>query len=98
MFTVFFTIAGASENEYPPQKKMFLMIKSMCTHLGRYQWFFRADDDVFVRHVELLDWLHKLNPNVPHYIGSFGFGRADVVARLDLAKPFCMGGPGVIMR
>ena len=36
------------DDEYPPQKKSFTMIKFMYdNHLDDYEWFVRADDDVF---------------------------------------------------
>eukprot|EP00117_Sycon_ciliatum_P041529 scpid47287/ scgid30360/ Chondroitin sulfate synthase 1; Chondroitin glucuronyltransferase 1; Chondroitin synthase 1; Glucuronosyl-N-acetylgalactosaminyl-proteoglycan 4-beta-N-acetylgalactosaminyltransferase 1; N-acetylgalactosaminyl-proteoglycan 3-beta-glucuronosyltransferase 1; N-acetylgalactosaminyltransferase 1 len=90
-------LKGAPQSEYPPQRKMFLMMHSMCASVGTYQWYLRADDDVFVRREALLEWLTKLDPHTPYYIGSFGFGRQDVMERLDLRGSFCMGGPGVIL-
>lgn len=38
------------DDSYPPQKKSFLMLQYMWERYGnRYEWFLRADDDLYVR-------------------------------------------------
>lgn len=38
------------DDSYPPQKKSFLMLQHMWERYGdRFEWFMRADDDVYVR-------------------------------------------------
>lgn len=38
------------DDSYPPQKKSFMMLKYMHEHhLHEYEWFMRADDDVYIR-------------------------------------------------
>nr|CAD7597220.1 unnamed protein product [Timema genevievae] len=38
------------DDSYPPQKKSFLMLQYMWQNYGdRFEWFMRADDDVYVR-------------------------------------------------
>ncbi|KAJ4451663.1 hypothetical protein ANN_03133 [Periplaneta americana] len=38
------------DDSYPPQKKSFLMLQYMWERYGdRFEWFLRADDDVYVR-------------------------------------------------
>ncbi|VDM99879.1 unnamed protein product, partial [Onchocerca ochengi] len=39
---------------YPPQKKSFVMLKWMADHyLDDFDWFMRADDDLYVRGEQL---------------------------------------------
>uniref|UniRef100_A0A8C5QA73 Fringe-like glycosyltransferase domain-containing protein n=1 Tax=Leptobrachium leishanense TaxID=445787 RepID=A0A8C5QA73_9ANUR len=38
------------DDSYPPQKKSFMMIKHMHdNYLDKYEWFMRADDDVYIK-------------------------------------------------
>ena len=38
------------DDSYPPQKKSFLMLQYMWERYGdSYEWFLRADDDVYIR-------------------------------------------------
>ncbi|OQV14696.1 Chondroitin sulfate synthase 1 [Hypsibius exemplaris] len=85
---------------YPPQKKSFLMLKYMHDHLlDDFEWFMRADDDVFVRGDKMEDFLRSLNSSKPLFIGQAGMGNKDEFGMLSLApgENFCMGGPGIII-
>ena len=84
---------------YPPQKKVYRMLAYMHdNYINHFNWFLRADDDVYIRIPELLKFLSKLDPGELHYIGSPGFGRENDLKRIKLHQHerFCMGGPGVI--
>ncbi|XP_066273498.1 chondroitin sulfate synthase 1-like isoform X1 [Branchiostoma lanceolatum] len=88
------------DDAYPPQKKSFLMLKYMHDHyLDQYDWFMRADDDVYIKGDKLENFLRGVNATRPLYIGQTGLGNAEEFGRLslDAGENFCMGGPGMIM-
>lgn len=93
-------VALPSVNDhYPPQKKSFMMLKYMHDHfLDKYEWFMRADDDVFIKGDKLDEFLHGINSSRPLFIGQVGTGKADELGKLALSaeENFCMGGPGMI--
>ena len=85
---------------YPPQKKAFLMLKYMHDfYLDQFEWFVRADDDVYIKGQKLAKFLTSVNSSETYYIGHSGTGRKDEKGTLGLSdsKTYCMGGPGVIM-
>ena len=85
---------------YPPQKKSFLMLKYMHDlYKDKYEWFMRADDDVYIKGDELGKFLRSINSSNPHFIGQAGLGNKDEFGRLHLDKNenFCMGGPGMVL-
>ena len=89
-----------NDNEYPPQKKVMAMLKYMYkNYIDEYQWFMRADDDVYVRTDELKRYLQNLDGFGDTVIGQGGIGKRPKVHKLGLVKHecYCLGGPGVIM-
>ena len=87
------------DDSYPPQKKVYRMLKYMHDkYIDKYNWFMRSDDDVYVRVPELLQFLSNLDPSEDLYIGSPGMGKKEDLARIKLMEHerYCMGGPGVI--
>ncbi|XP_061590533.1 chondroitin sulfate synthase 3 [Cololabis saira] len=87
------------DDSYPPQKKSFMMLKYMHDHhLQQYEWFMRADDDVYIRGEKLELFLRSLNSSKPHYLGQTGLGMPEELGKLALepGENFCMGGPGMI--
>ncbi|RXG54729.1 Chondroitin sulfate synthase 1 [Armadillidium vulgare] len=87
------------DDVYPPQKKSFMMIKYMYDNfINDYEYFMRADDDVYVRTDRLEKFLKSVNSSKPHYIGQAGRGNQDEFGHLALSNKenFCMGGPGMI--
>lgn len=85
---------------YPPQKKSFAMIKWMYdNYLDEFQWFMRADDDLYVRNEKLQSFLRSLDANKAHMIGQAGLGKGGEYGQLSLGAKdnYCMGGPGVIL-
>ena len=85
---------------YPPRQKMFAMLDYITTyHLHEFDWFIRADDDVYLHNRNLQEILYKLNPNEKLYLGAPGKGLTEDVKRLQLLshERFCLGGTAVIM-
>lgn len=84
---------------YPPLKKAFGVMQYMYDHfVNDYDWFIRADDDVYMRGSKLMDLLHSMDANEIVSLGRAGEGRADDMDRLQLLKHerYCMGGPGMV--
>ncbi|XP_018119598.1 chondroitin sulfate synthase 3 [Xenopus laevis] len=87
------------DDSYPPQKKSFMMIKYMHdNYLDKYEWFMRADDDVYIKGEKLEAFLRSLNSSKPLYLGQTGLGNIEELGKLGLepGENFCMGGPGMI--
>ena len=61
-------------NAYPPQKKSFLMLRHMAVHYSKeYNWFLRADDDVFINFNTIHSFLQSIyieNNEKLFYIGQ----------------------------
>uniref|UniRef100_A0A1B6M1P9 Hexosyltransferase n=1 Tax=Graphocephala atropunctata TaxID=36148 RepID=A0A1B6M1P9_9HEMI len=88
------------DDSYPPQKKSFLMLKYMWDNFGdKFEWFFRADDDVYIRTERLEYFLRSLDSRKPYFLGQAGKGNQEEFGLLSLEydENFCMGGPGMIM-
>lgn len=88
------------DDSYPPQKKSFMMLQYMWEHFGnKYEWFLRADDDVYIRPNKIEGFLRSINSSKPHFIGQAGRGNQEEFGLLSLEydENFCMGGPGIIL-
>ena len=93
-------LKGVPDHVYPPLKKAFAVMKYMYTHhINEFNWFIRADDDMYVRTKNLTDLLLQMNPYERVYLGRAGTGRKEDLKRLELLphERYCMGGPGVIL-
>ena len=87
------------DDTYPPQKKVFRMLKYMHdNYINEYNWFLRADDDVYIRVPQLIQFLNTLDSNKMVYMGQPGMGKAADLERIKLRadEHYCMGGTGVI--
>lgn len=92
-------LIGVPDGVYPPFKKAFAVMQYMYDHfLDDYDWFIRADDDMYVRGRKLIDLLNTFNPNDMISLGRAGEGKDEDMDRLQLLKHerYCMGGPGMI--
>jgi len=88
------------DDSYPPLKKSLMMIKYIHDHhIDDYEWFMRADDDVYIRNDKLERLLHSLNSSDDIYLGQAGTGAKTERGMLNLlpGDNYCMGGPGVIL-
>ena len=93
------TLPGINDTQYPPQRKVYRMLKYMHDHyIDKFDFFMRSDDDVYVKTDRLLELLQSVNPAQDIYMGCPGFGRPNDQARIKLKENehYCMGGPGVI--
>lgn len=87
------------DSVYPPLKKAFAVMQYMYDHfVNDYDWFIRADDDVYMRGRKLMDLLNTMDPNDIISLGRAGEGRVNAMDRLQLLKHerYCMGGPGMV--
>lgn len=88
------------DDTYPPQKKSFMMLQYMYDNFGdKFEWFLRADDDVYIRMDKLETLLRSVDSRKPWFIGQAGRGNSEEfgLLSLDHDENFCMGGPGVIL-
>lgn len=93
-------LVGIRDREYPPLKKSFAVLKYMYEHhMHQFDWFVRADDDVYLRVGKLKALLAQIHPYDNVYLGRAGTGRKDDLERLLLLphEKYCMGGPGIIL-
>jgi chondroitin sulfate synthase len=63
--------------------------------VDKYDWFIRVDDDLHLQFDHLIQFLSKIDPDEPHYIGGTGFGR-NADDYIPHGTAFCMGGSGVL--
>ncbi|KAB0800270.1 hypothetical protein PPYR_06010 [Photinus pyralis] len=92
-------LSGIDDN-YPPQRKSFAMLKYMHdNYIDKYEWFLRADDDLYVRTDRLEELLRSVDSNKPWFIGQAGRGKPHEIRSLALKRNenYCMGGPGIIL-
>ncbi|KAK5649187.1 hypothetical protein RI129_000216 [Pyrocoelia pectoralis] len=88
------------DDNYPPQRKSFAMLKYMYdNYLDKYEWFLRADDDLYVRNDRMEELLKSVDSNKAWFIGQAGRGKPHEIRSLALKKHenYCMGGPGIIL-
>lgn len=88
------------DDRYPPQKKSFRMLYYMYEHyINHFEWFVRADDDVYINTRKLERFLRSIDSTKPQFIGQAGRGNTEEFGLLSLEfdENFCMGGPGVIL-
>ncbi|XP_014671866.1 PREDICTED: chondroitin sulfate synthase 1-like [Priapulus caudatus] len=86
-------------DHYPPQKKSFMMLKFMYdNYIDKFEWFMRADDDVYIKADVMEKFLRSVNSSTPLFMGQSGMGKKEELGQLGISsyENFCMGGPGMI--
>lgn len=59
------------DDRYPPQKKSFMMLYYMYEHyIDKFEWFIRADDDVYIETQKLEKFLRSIDSSKPQFIGK----------------------------
>lgn len=60
------------DDRYPPQKKSFMMLHYMYVHfIDKFEWFLRADDDVFIKPDKLEKFLRRIDSTKKQFIGEY---------------------------
>lgn len=92
-------LQGVRDDEYPPRRKVFEMLKHWCSnYVDKYNWFVRADDDAYIKIDSLKKFLHSLDSEKKWYIGQNGEGKNEKRGKIGFPPGYfyCMGGPGMI--
>lgn len=75
------------DDSYPPQKKSFTMLKYMHDNfIDQFEWFMRADDDLYVRNDKLEELLRAIDSKKPLFIGQTGRGTKEERGHLSLGE------------
>ena len=93
-------ILPVADDVYPPQEKAMLMLKYVYENYGdSYQWFIRADDDVYINTDNLGALLISISHNDNVLLGHPGTGTDEEKGKLGLQEEsnFCIGGTGIVM-
>lgn len=92
-------VNGIRDDIYPPQRKVFAILRYIHIYYGdQFKWFIRADDDVYVRVRALEEMLYNFDWTKLLFLGHPGRGKKKDRRRLKLLshENYCMGGPGVV--
>lgn len=92
-------LQGIPDHVYPPLRKAFAVMQYMYDHfVNDYNWFIRADDDMYLRGQKLIDLLNQMDSSAIISLGRAGEGKEEDMPRLKLLKHerYAMGGPGMI--
>ncbi|XP_063431679.1 chondroitin sulfate synthase 1-like [Mytilus trossulus] len=90
-------IVDGMDDSYPPQRKSLLMLKYMHdNYINNFEWFMRADDDIFVKGDKIEKFLRPLKSSVSHFIGQASLGKKGEKGKLNRHEIYCMEGPGFL--
>jgi hypothetical protein len=92
-----FIAANISASEYPPVRRNIKMLETVYAEKN-FDWILKVDDDSYVNIGNLQTLTYSFRTSSHAFLGSRGYGRPLDRYFLDLKKPFCMGGPGYLLR
>ncbi|ESO90645.1 hypothetical protein LOTGIDRAFT_163867 [Lottia gigantea] len=93
-------LKGIPDDEYPPRRKSFAMLRYVNQFYGNhFNWFMRVDDDIYINLKKLESLLFRMNAEDKVYLGHPGLGTQKEFGHIGLEgdTPYCMGGPGVLL-
>lgn len=92
-----FIAGNISASEYPPVRRNIKMLEKLYAEKN-FDWVLKVDDDSYVNIGNLQTLTYSFRTSSHAFLGSRGYGRLLDRDFLDLKKPFCMGGPGYLLR
>lgn len=93
-----FVCGNVADEEYPPVFRNVEMLQLVSQESERYEWILKVDDDTYVNYEKLIA-LTETFADVEHaFLGSRGTGTSRDRDHLSLKKPFCLGGPGYLIK
>lgn len=92
-----FIFGDVEDNEYPPVERNAKMLR-MVFQQETFGWLMKADDDTYVNIENLQTLAYSFRSSTNAFLGARGYGRPKDQPFLTLKKPYCMGGPGYLIR
>jgi chondroitin sulfate synthase len=56
-------------------------------YIENFEWFMRADDDVFIKGDKIEKFLRSINSSTPQFIGQAGMGKKEEIGKLNFLYP-----------
>ena len=92
-----FIFDTVEDEEYPPVVRNTHMLMRVLSERS-FDWLLKVDDDTYVNIENLQSLVYCFRSTKQAYLGSRGFGSLTDVKMLNFKKPFCLGGPGYLLR
>ncbi|MDA7838719.1 galactosyltransferase-related protein [bacterium] len=93
-----FICARVNDTEYPPVSRNVKMLEKVYELNEQFDWLFKVDDDTYVNTDNLQTLVYAFRHAKHAFLGSRGHGRLEDKEYLELSKPYCMGGPGYLLK
>ena len=92
-----FIFDTVGEEEYKPVVRNTNMLMRVLSERS-FDWLLKANVDTYVNIENLQSLVYSFRTTKQAYLGSRGFGSLSDVKFLKFKKPFCLGGPGYLLR